>query len=68
MTSPEHCFIFKAPLEDVSEEAKKLLNDADLTSRDEKQECFSCRAKVKDIKKCSGCNLAKYCSRVSLMF
>ena len=49
----------------MQEEARKLLNDADFESRNEEHECFGCETKVTDIKRCSGCKLAKYCSQVS---
>ena len=64
MTKPDSCFVFKESLQDVKIEAEKLLNDADLISRNEMQECFGCGVQCRDILRCSGCKLAKYCSKV----
>ncbi len=53
----------------MQSEAEKLLNDADLTARKEELlTCFGCGLKCKDIKKCGGCKLAKYCSQVEKRF
>ena len=65
MNKADSCFVFKETLSDVQSEAEKLLNDADLTARKEELlTCFGCGLKCKDIKKCGGCKLAKYCSQV----
>lgn len=59
---PNSCIILKESIFDLQEHAKKLLNDADFISRKEVNECFGCQQKCNDIKRCSGCKLAKYCS------
>jgi hypothetical protein len=51
----------------VQLEANKLLNDFDLLARNDEQEvanvCFGCGLQCKDMKRCGGCKLAKYCSQ-----
>lgn len=59
----DSCMVFKEPLEDLKYEAEKLLNNMDLQSRNEDEECFGCGAKTKVIMQCGSCKLAKYCSR-----
>ena len=60
----DSCLVFKEPLEDLKYEAEKLLNNMDLQSRKEDEECFGCGTKTKVIMQCGSCKLAKYCSRV----
>ena len=59
------CFVFKSNLENVYDEAARLLNDADCAQRGERLECFGCGIKCDTLSRCSSCKLAKYCSKVS---
>lgn len=58
-----NCFIFKAPLKFLQEEAQHLLNSADSNSNGTDSECFGCCIKSKNLSTCSVCKLAKYCSK-----
>ncbi len=58
-----NCFIFKAPLSKVQEEAQKLLDNADANNVNEIESCFECSKKMEGLKQCSKCKLAKYCSQ-----
>ena len=60
----ENCFIFKSTLKNVHAEADRLLKDAEMTERKELCECFECGLKANDLKYCSKCKLARYCSAV----
>ena len=67
MVNFEECFIFKASLRNVLDEADKLLRDATLVERPaEVAKCFGCGSKEGTLK-CTGCKLAKYCSQVALL-
>jgi hypothetical protein len=59
----DSCFVFKANLIDLCEEAKQLLNDADMNSRKEQSACFGCGVICENISRCASCKLAKYCSK-----
>lgn len=50
-------------MSDVMEEAEKLLNDADLSTRNEQLVCFGCGLQSKSLLRCGECKLAKYCSQ-----
>ena len=67
-TNFEVCTIFKSPLRHLYTEADKLLKDATRVERGETNpNCFVCGLEiVKDINTCTGCKLAKYCSKVCL--
>ena len=58
------CFVFKASLDNVQEQASLLLNDQDRMARDEISICFNCREPKEELMRCSVCKLAKYCSKV----
>ena len=61
----DFCFVFKANLDDLREEAQKLLNDFDGKSKDAyESSCFTCGVKKVSMNQCSKCKLAKYCSKV----
>lgn len=61
----DSCFIFKANLKDLQEEAQKLLNDFDSKKKGPYEStCFTCGIKKKSMNQCGKCKLAKYCSRV----
>ncbi len=63
----DSCYIFKANIQDVFNEANKLLKDADLrSSKNLVLECFGCGLKTDKILRCSNCHLAKYCSKVKI--
>jgi hypothetical protein len=58
----DSCFIFKAPLKIVQEEAQKLLNNADMVGVE--KQCFNCGLKSERLSHCANCKLANYCSKV----
>ena len=68
MTEPNSCIMLKHSIYDIQETAARLLNDADLSSTHGVSECFGCGIKYVDVKKCSGCKLAKYCNEVNILF
>ncbi len=59
----DSCFVFKANLIDLFQEAMHLLNDADMNSKNEKAACFGCGVICENISRCGNCKLAKYCSK-----
>lgn len=59
----DSCFVFKAPLQMVQDEASKLLNSADFNFKGQVQECFGCGVRKENISRCGNCKLACYCSK-----
>lgn len=59
----DYCYVFNATLSALNDEAFKLLDDADLASKREEQECFGCAMKCESLSRCAKCKLAKYCSK-----
>lgn len=63
----DSCYLFNAPILQVQEETNRLLRSADLEVQLLTQECFECGVSNSNLKSCSSCKLAKYCSRVNLI-
>jgi len=64
----DSCYIFESSLENVHEEAKRLLCGADIETHlnigaKELPECFNCGIKTEKLSQCSACRRAKYCSK-----
>ena len=61
------CYLFNAPIKQLQEEANRLLRNADLQAQSQLEECFECGVSMPNLKSCSRCKLAKYCSKVTIM-
>ena len=60
---PEFCCVFKSPLYQLKEEAKKLLVYHDSLHEKKDLRCFGCEIVTNDLFQCSACKLFKYCSK-----
>lgn len=67
-TNFDMCYLFDAHLENVYDEADRLLKVADCEQIKKPIECFGCSKtiEINELIKCPSCSLAKYCSKVIL--
>ncbi len=57
-------YVFKSNLVDLFEEAKNLLNDADMKEKDGKTACLGCGLIGETLSRCANCKRANYCSKI----
>ena len=60
----DECLVLKGGLKYLYNEANRLLRHVEMCERDEKRECFGCGNKFDNLKQCSRCKMAHYCSPV----
>ncbi len=58
----DYIYVFRATINQLFEEAAKLIVNADLWEKKLPGACFTCATDSKKLHRCSKCMLAKYCS------